>query len=69
MSRTVIDLDDETTEELMRVYNVKTKAAAVRRAMEEAAKLHRRMEFMDAIDSGAIDLTYDARAVDSGDAA
>lgn len=62
MCRTVIDLDDETTEELMRVYNV---AAAVRRAMEEAAKLHRRMAFMDAIDTGAIDFTYDARVVNA----
>jgi len=61
MSRTVIDLDDETTAELMALYNVKSKAAAVRRAMDEAVKLHRRVAFMDAIDSGEIDLTYDAR--------
>ncbi|GGK55016.1 hypothetical protein GCM10010094_14330 [Streptomyces flaveus] len=60
MSRTVIDLDDEATAELMGIYNVKSKAAAVRRAMDEAVKLHRRMAFMDAIDSGEIDLTYDA---------
>ncbi|ADI06000.1 hypothetical protein SBI_02879 [Streptomyces bingchenggensis BCW-1] len=69
MSRTVIDLDDDTAEELMRLYKVKTKAAAVRRAMEETVKLHRRLEFMDAIDSGAIDLTYDARTTATGDAA
>jgi Arc/MetJ family transcription regulator len=69
MSRTVIDLDDETTDELMRLYQVKTKAAAVRRAVEEAVKLHRRMEFMDAIDSGAIDLDYDARTASAQDAA
>ncbi|WP_246567363.1 type II toxin-antitoxin system VapB family antitoxin [Streptomyces flaveus] len=56
----MIDLDDEATAELMGIYNVKSKAAAVRRAMDEAVKLHRRMAFMDAIDSGEIDLTYDA---------
>lgn len=61
MSRTVIDLDDEATAELMQLYNVKSKAAAIRRAIDEAIKLHRRMAFMDAIDSGEIDLTYDAR--------
>jgi Arc/MetJ family transcription regulator len=61
VSRTVIDLDDEATAELMELYNVKSKAAAVRRAIDEAVKLHRRMAFMDAIDSGEIDLTYDAR--------
>lgn len=69
MSRTVIDLDDATTEELMRFYNVKTKAAAVRRAMEEMVKLQRRLAFMDAIDSGAIDLTYDSRTSGRQDAA
>ncbi|MFF4751559.1 type II toxin-antitoxin system VapB family antitoxin [Streptomyces sp. NPDC002514] len=61
MSRTVIDLDDEATAELMALYNIKSKAAAVRRAIDEAVKLHRRLAFMDAIDSGEIDLTYDAR--------
>lgn len=35
MARTVIDLDDEIVEQAMRVYGVKTKAAAVRAAMEE----------------------------------
>jgi hypothetical protein len=53
----------------MRLYNVKTKAAAVRRAMEETVKLHRRLEFMDAIDGGAVDLTYDARTAGTPDAA
>ncbi|MFE1254074.1 type II toxin-antitoxin system VapB family antitoxin [Streptomyces fungicidicus] len=57
----MIDLDDEATAELMELYNVKSKAAAVRRAIDEAVKLRRRMAFMDAIDSGEIDLTYDAR--------
>jgi Arc/MetJ family transcription regulator len=69
VSRTVIDLDDATTEELMRFYSVKTKAEAVRRAMEEMVKLQRRLAFMDAIDSGAIDLTYDSRTSGRQDAA
>lgn len=30
MARTVIDLDEEIVEQAMRVYGVKTKAAAVR---------------------------------------
>jgi Arc/MetJ family transcription regulator len=62
MSRTVIDLDDEATEELMRLYGAKTKAEAVRRAIDETVKLHKRIALMDAIDSGEIDLSYDARA-------
>ncbi|WP_040906018.1 type II toxin-antitoxin system VapB family antitoxin [Streptomyces griseoflavus] len=64
MSRTVIDLDDEATAELMELYNVKSKAAAVRRAIDEAVKLRRRMAFMDAIDSGEIDLTMRGRLAD-----
>ncbi len=61
MSRTVIDLDDEMVEEAMRLYGVKTKAAAVRAAMEEAVKRRLRQEFVDSIKSGEIDLTYDSR--------
>lgn len=35
MARTVIDLDEEIVEQAMRVYGARTKAAAVRAAMEE----------------------------------
>ena len=65
MSRTVIDLDDEMVEEAMRLYSVKTKAAAVRAAMEEAVKRRLRQEFVDSIKSGEIDLAYDSRRMDS----
>jgi Arc/MetJ family transcription regulator len=61
MSRTVIDLDDDMVEEAMRLYSVKTKAAAVRAAMEDAVKRRLRQEFVDSIKSGEIDLTYDSR--------
>ncbi|MFC1417659.1 type II toxin-antitoxin system VapB family antitoxin [Streptacidiphilus cavernicola] len=61
MSRTVIDLDDEMVEEAMRLYNVRTKAAAVRAAMEDAVKRRLRQEFVESIKSGEIDLTYDSR--------
>jgi hypothetical protein len=46
----------------MRLYGAKTKAEAVRRAIDETIKLHKRMALMDALDSGEIDLTHDARA-------
>ena len=44
MSRTMIDLDDEMVEHAMRLYGVKTKAKAVRMAMEEAVKRRLRQE-------------------------
>ncbi|MGA4545599.1 hypothetical protein ACPA54_36975 [Uniformispora flossi] len=50
----------------MRLYGTKTKAAAVRAAMEEAVKKRLRDEFFAAIDSGEIDLTYDARDAGTG---
>ncbi|MCX4805494.1 MULTISPECIES: type II toxin-antitoxin system VapB family antitoxin [Streptomyces] len=52
MARTVIDLDEEIVEQAMRVYGVKTKAAAVRAAMEEGVKLRLRRELFDAMDDG-----------------
>ncbi|TKA06702.1 type II toxin-antitoxin system VapB family antitoxin [Actinacidiphila oryziradicis] len=55
MSRTVIDLDDEIVEEAMRLYGAKTKAAAVRAAMEDAVKRRLRQEFADAVKSGELD--------------
>ncbi|MFI6574961.1 type II toxin-antitoxin system VapB family antitoxin [Nocardiopsis sp. NPDC050513] len=61
MSRTVIDLDDEQVEELMKLYGTRTKAETIRRAVTEEIKHFRRIAFMDAIDSGEIDLTYDSR--------
>ncbi|MDX3233615.1 type II toxin-antitoxin system VapB family antitoxin [Streptomyces sp. ME19-01-6] len=61
MSRTMIDLDDEMVEHAMRLYGVKTKAKAVRMAMEEAVKRRLRQEGIDSIKSGDLDLTYDSR--------
>ncbi|OMI33363.1 type II toxin-antitoxin system VapB family antitoxin [Streptomyces sparsogenes] len=57
MSRTVIDLDDEMVSEAMRIYGTKTKAKAVRMAMEDAVKRHLRQEFANAIKSGELDLS------------
>ncbi|MFE9886435.1 type II toxin-antitoxin system VapB family antitoxin [Streptomyces scopuliridis] len=57
MSRTVIDLDDEIVEEAMRLYDAKTKAAAVRAAMEDAVKRRLRQEFADAVKSGELDFS------------
>lgn len=66
MSRTVTDLDDEVVAAAMCLYGTKTKAAAVRAALEEAVKKRLRDEFFAAIDSGEIDLTFDAHNVDTG---
>jgi Arc/MetJ family transcription regulator len=66
VSRTVIDLDDEIVAAAMRLYGTKTKAAAVRAAMEEAVKRRLREEFFAAIDSGEIDLSHDSRMQDRG---
>ncbi|MEV0008497.1 type II toxin-antitoxin system VapB family antitoxin [Streptomyces sp. NPDC051840] len=55
MVRTVIDLDEEIVDQAMRLYGVKTKAAAVRAAMEEGVRLRLRRELFDAIDDGAFE--------------
>lgn len=57
MSRTVVDLDDEMVTEAMRIYGTKTKAKAVRMAMEDAVKSHLRQELANAIKSGDLDLS------------
>ncbi len=55
MSRTVIDLDDDIVEEAMRLYDARTKAGAVRAALEDAVRRRLRMEFADAVKSGELD--------------
>ncbi|MDQ0986725.1 Arc/MetJ family transcription regulator [Streptomyces sp. V2I9] len=57
MARTVIDLDEEIVEQAVRVYGVKTKAAAVRAAMEEGMRLRLwlRRELFDAMGDGEFD--------------
>jgi Arc/MetJ family transcription regulator len=57
MARTVIDLDDDMVAEAMRIYGTRTKAKAVRMAMEEAVKRHLRQELAEAIKSGELDLS------------
>ncbi|MGW9210093.1 type II toxin-antitoxin system VapB family antitoxin [Embleya sp. NPDC055664] len=55
MAGIVIDLDDEMVAEAMRVYGTKSKAEAVRLAVEDAVKRHLRQEFFDAMDAGELD--------------
>ena len=57
MARTVIDLDEDMVAEAMRIYGSKTKAKAVRLAMEDAVKRHLRQEFFDAMDAGELDFS------------
>ncbi|MFI6895867.1 type II toxin-antitoxin system VapB family antitoxin [Streptomyces sp. NPDC050256] len=57
MARTVIDLDDAMVAEAMRIFGTKTKAQAVRLAMEDAVKRHLRQEGFDAMDAGDFDFS------------
>ncbi|MFJ3927816.1 type II toxin-antitoxin system VapB family antitoxin [Streptomyces sp. NPDC090022] len=57
MTRTMIDLDDEMVEQARAIYGTKTKAAAVRAAVEDAVKRHLRQQFIDAIKSGDLDFS------------
>jgi len=61
MARTVIDLDDDLLAEAQKALGTSTKVGTVNAALLEVVKRLRRQEFFDAIDSGEIDLTYDAR--------
>ncbi|MER7759111.1 type II toxin-antitoxin system VapB family antitoxin [Streptomyces sp. NPDC097619] len=54
MARTMIDLDDEMVERAKEIYGTKTKAAAVRAAVEDAVRRHLRQQFVDAVKSGEI---------------
>lgn len=57
MARTVIDLDEDIVAEAMRIFGTRTKAKAVRLAMEDAVKRHLRQEFFDAMDAGDVDFS------------
>jgi Arc/MetJ family transcription regulator len=57
MARTVIDLDEDMVAEAMRIFGARTKAKAVRLAMEDAVRRHLRQEFFDAMDAGELDFT------------
>ncbi|WP_233580838.1 type II toxin-antitoxin system VapB family antitoxin [Streptomyces triticirhizae] len=51
MARTVVDLDDNMVAEAMRIFGTRTKAKAVRLAMEDAVKRRLRQEGFDALDA------------------
>ncbi|MER5224155.1 MULTISPECIES: type II toxin-antitoxin system VapB family antitoxin [Streptomyces] len=57
MARTMIDLDDEMVAQAKEIYGTKTKAAAVRAAVEDAVKRHLRQQFIDAVKSGELDFS------------
>jgi Arc/MetJ family transcription regulator len=57
MARTVIDLDEDIVAEAMRIFGTKTKAKAVRLAMEDAVKRRLRQESFDAMDAGELDFS------------
>ncbi|MET9603393.1 type II toxin-antitoxin system VapB family antitoxin [Streptomyces sp. NPDC006459] len=57
MTRTVIDLDETVVAEAMRIFGTKTKAQAVRLAMEDAVKRHLRQEGFDAMEAGELDFS------------
>lgn len=57
MARTMIDLDDEMVAQAKEIYGTKTKAAAVRAAVEDAVKRRLRQQFIDAVKSGELDFS------------
>jgi Arc/MetJ family transcription regulator len=68
MARTMIDLDDEMVAQAKEIYGTKTKAAAVRAAVEDAVKRHLRQQFIDAVKSGELDfseIVEETKATDS----
>ncbi|MFF1374200.1 type II toxin-antitoxin system VapB family antitoxin [Streptomyces virginiae] len=52
-----MDLDEAMVAEAMRILGTKTKAQAVRLAMEDAVKRHLRQEGFDAMDAGDFDFS------------
>jgi Arc/MetJ family transcription regulator len=57
VARTVINLDEDMVTEAMRIFGTKTKAKAVRLAMEDAVKRHLRQEGFDAMEAGELDFS------------
>lgn len=55
------EIDEELLADARTALGVETDADAAQAALVEVAKRLRRQEFFDAIDNGAIDLSYDAR--------
>ncbi|MEV5430267.1 type II toxin-antitoxin system VapB family antitoxin [Streptomyces sp. NPDC052701] len=56
-ARTVIDLDEDVVAEAMRIFGTRTKAEAVRLAVEDAVKRHLRQGGFDAMDAGELDFS------------
>jgi len=54
MARTVIDLDEETLAEVMEIFGTTVKARAVRAALEDVVKHHRRQVGIDMLKSGEL---------------
>lgn len=61
MARVTVDIDEEFLADIRARFGAETDEGAVTAAVVSAAKYQRRQEFADAIKSGEIDLTYDAR--------
>ncbi|MFI6702800.1 type II toxin-antitoxin system VapB family antitoxin [Streptomyces sp. NPDC050509] len=61
MALITVEIDGEFLEDIREAFGAETDEDAVKAAVVDAAKRQRRREFSDAIKSGEIDLTYDAR--------
>jgi Arc/MetJ family transcription regulator len=61
VARITIEIDEEFLADIRTRFGAETDEDAVTAAVVAAAKFQRRQEFADAIKSGEIDLTYDAR--------
>jgi len=56
MTRTVIDIDDESLAAAAKVLGTKTKVATVNRALSEISARNTRLAFLDDLDEAAADL-------------
>lgn len=56
MTRTVIDIDDDSLEAAKKVLGTSTKVETVNRALAEVAARKQRLAFLDDLDGAAVDL-------------
>jgi Arc/MetJ family transcription regulator len=56
MTRTVIDIDDDSLEAAKRALGTSTKVETVNRALAEVAARETRLAFLDDLDRAAVDL-------------
>lgn len=61
VARISVEIEEEFLADVRAVFGAETDEEAVKAAVVDVAKRLRRQEFFDAIDTGEIDLTYDAR--------